>query len=103
MEVTESPERLVVKRQSLIPFPRTGKRSGGELDQVYIYEGDEDEEEEVDPIVEQEISEEEAEDDDEEDEEDEEDLELREESLGLRAGMHRGAWRGRTEPGLADY
>ena len=50
--------------------------------QVYIYEGDEDEEEEVDPIVEQEISEEEAEDDDEEDEEDEEDLELREESLG---------------------
>ena len=34
MEVTESPERLVVKRQSLIPFPRTGKRSGGELDQV---------------------------------------------------------------------
>ena len=36
----------------------------------------------MDPIVEQEISEEEAEDDDEEDEEDEEDLELREESLG---------------------
>ena len=34
MEMTESPERLVVKRQSLIPFPRTGKRSGGELDQV---------------------------------------------------------------------
>ena len=32
--MTESPERLVVKRQSLIPFPRTGKRSGGELDQV---------------------------------------------------------------------
>ena len=34
MEVTESPERLVIKRQSLIPFQRTGKRSGGELDQV---------------------------------------------------------------------
>ena len=40
MEATTAPEWRVEKRQSLIPFPRTGKRSGGmtmapgELDQV---------------------------------------------------------------------
>ena len=49
-EATPSPEISVRKRQSLIPFPRTGKRSvstessnnNRELDQVYIYDSPED-------------------------------------------------------------
>ena len=43
---TSVPELRLKKRQSLIPFPRTGKRSGSppgsqEFDQVYVYEEDE--------------------------------------------------------------
>ena len=47
-EATRAPELAVRKRQSLIPFPRTGKRSGStessnrELDQVYIYDSPDD-------------------------------------------------------------
>ena len=43
------PAHLLLKRQSLIPFPRTGKRSQGlskEENQVYIFESPEEEEEE---------------------------------------------------------
>ena len=49
-EATEAPELSVKKRQSLIPFPRTGKRSGTtepgnrENDQIYMYEVASDEE-----------------------------------------------------------
>ena len=35
------PGRSLVKRQSLIPFPRTGKRSAGEQNQIYVYENEE--------------------------------------------------------------
>ena len=43
---TSVPEQRLNKRQSLIPFPRTGKRSGSqsgnrEFDQIYVYEEDE--------------------------------------------------------------
>jgi len=64
-EATPPPELVVRKRQSLIPFPRTGKRSGStessnnrELDQVYIYDSQED-----DPEVEPEPEPKEHEDD----------------------------------------
>ena len=56
-EATEAPEFGIIKRQSLIPFPRTGKRSGTtesgsrENDQIYIY-GDESDEEEDEPEAE---------------------------------------------------
>ena len=56
-EATEAPEFEIIKRQSLIPFPRTGKRSGTtesgsrENDQIYIY-GDESDEEEDEPEAE---------------------------------------------------
>ena len=49
-KATEAPELNVMKRQSLIPFPRTGKRSGTtepgnrENDQIYMYEVASDEE-----------------------------------------------------------
>merc|ERR1719474_284969 len=42
-KATEAPELRIMKRQSLIPFPRTGKRSGTtepgnrENDQIYMY------------------------------------------------------------------
>jgi len=50
--LTISPHNLK-KRQSLIPFPRTGKRSGDasnnkELDQFYVFEN-EDDEDDIDP------------------------------------------------------
>ena len=58
-EATPSPEISVRKRQSLIPFPRTGKRSvstessnnNRELDQVYIYDSSDDDPE-IQPEVE---------------------------------------------------
>ena len=46
-QVTPAPGHLLHKRQSLIPFPRTGKRSDGpnkEENQVYVFESPEDEE-----------------------------------------------------------
>lgn len=56
-EATRAPELAVRKRQSLIPFPRTGKRSAStessnrELDQVYIYDSpdDQDDDPEAEP------------------------------------------------------
>ena len=67
-EATEAPELGIMKRQSLIPFPRTGKRSGttepgnGENDQIYMYgvanheEGDDLEAEpEPEPLDDQEL------------------------------------------------
>ena len=50
-DATHAPEMSVRKRQSLIPFPRTGKRSGStessnrELNQVYVYDSPQEEEE----------------------------------------------------------
>jgi len=57
-EATRAPELAVRKRQSLIPFPRTGKRSGStessnrELNQVYIYDSPDDQDEDDDPEAE---------------------------------------------------
>ena len=41
-EVTPAPSHSLHKRQSLIPFPRTGKRSSNEQNQIYVYENEED-------------------------------------------------------------
>ena len=62
--VTPLPELAVNKRQSLIPFPRTGKRSG-ESAQVYIYDEEEPEPEPLRKEEEVEIDEEDEEEDDE--------------------------------------
>ena len=40
-EVTPPPGHSLRKRQSLIPFPRTGKRSSNEQNQIYVYENEE--------------------------------------------------------------
>lgn len=48
-DMTGVPDHSLYKRQSLIPFPRTGKRSGGqnkEENQVYVFESPEDDDEE---------------------------------------------------------
>ena len=41
-ELTPAPGHGLHKRQSLIPFPRTGKRSSNEQNQIYVYENEED-------------------------------------------------------------
>lgn len=53
-EVTPPQGHLLLKRQSLIPFPRTGKRSQGpskEENQVYVFESPEEAEEEDDEKI----------------------------------------------------
>ena len=51
---TKAPHNLK-KRQSLIPFPRTGKRSGDgtinkELDQFYVFENEDEEDDETESM-----------------------------------------------------
>ena len=77
-DATHAPEMMVRKRQSLIPFPRTGKRSGStessnrELNQVYVYDSPQEDDE--DPETEPEPEPEDDEDEDEFDTLDDDDL-----------------------------
>jgi len=109
-DATHAPEMMVRKRQSLIPFPRTGKRSGStessnrELNQVYVYDSPQEDDE--DPETEPEPEPEDDEDEDEFDTLDDDDLvfedeldDLDDDSLG--ASPFRGVVRAARIPVLA--